>query len=77
MHQSHVIEVSGQFAGAAVSHGDEYRFVAVDPRVEKLDDSLFPSLPDMRRVVKHLLITGRMPVPDPGIVVGPGQVPRP
>lgn len=61
MRQSHVIEVSGQFAGAAVSHGQQYRFIAVDPRVEELDDSLWPSLDDVQRVVGHLLTTGRLP----------------
>ncbi len=57
MHQSHVIEVSGRFAGAAVTHGGEYRFVAVDPRVNALDGSLWPTLPDVQRVVRRLLAT--------------------
>ena len=61
MHHSHVIEVSGQFAGAAVSHEGRFRFIAVDPRVEELDDSLWPSLPDVQRAVGHLLTTGRLP----------------
>jgi hypothetical protein len=61
MHQSHIIEISGQFAGAAVSHEGRFRFIAVDPRVEELDDSLWSSLPDVRRVVGHLLTTGRLP----------------
>ena len=66
MHQSHIIEVSGQFAGAAVRHGGLFRFVAVDPRVEELDESIWPSLPDVHRVVGHLLTTGRLPAePDP------------
>ncbi len=65
MRQSHVIEVSGQFAGAAVSHDGRYRFIAVDPRVEELDDSLWPSLPDVHRVVGQLLRTGRLPAPQP------------
>lgn len=61
MQQSHVIEVSGQFAGAAVSHEGRFRFIAVDPRVEELDHSLWPSLPDVQRVVTHLLTTGGVP----------------
>ena len=61
MHQSQVIEISGQFAGAALSHGSQFRFVAIDPRAEELDDSLWPSLSDMRRVVEHLITTGRLP----------------
>ena len=61
MHRSHVIEVGGQFAGAAISHGNRFRFVAVDSRVEELDESLWPSLPDVQRVVGHLMTTGRLP----------------
>jgi hypothetical protein len=61
MHQSHVIEVSGQFAGAAVSHREAFRFIAVDPRVDELDGSIWPTLPDVQRVVDHLLTTGRLP----------------
>ena len=61
MHRSHVIEVSGQFAGTAVTHSGAFRFIAVDPRVEELNESIWPSLPDVHRVVGHLLITGRLP----------------
>jgi len=61
MIQSHIIEISGTFAGAAVSAAGTYRFIAVDPRVEELDGSVWPSLPDVRRVVGHLLTTGRLP----------------
>ena len=61
MLKSMVIEVDGEFAGAAVDHDGQFRFVAVDWRVEELDDSLWPSVPDMRRVVGHLLTTGRLP----------------
>ena len=65
MHQSHIIEVGGQFAGAAVDHGGTFRFIAVDPRVDDLDGSLWPTLPDVRRVVGHLLTTGRLPARRP------------
>jgi len=61
MRTSHVVEISGLFAGAAVTHDSRFRFIAVDPRVEELDDSIWPSLPDMERVVRHLFITGRLP----------------
>ncbi len=65
MLQSHVIEISGTFAGAAVTAAGKYRFIAVDPRVEELDGSLWPSLPDVHRVVGHLLATGRLPTRAP------------
>ena len=61
MIQSHVIDISGTFAGAAVRSVGGFRFVAVDPRVEDLDGSEWASLPDVRRVVGHLLVTGRLP----------------
>ena len=41
MQQSHVIEIAGQFAGFAVNHQGKFRFVAVDARVEELEDSLW------------------------------------
>jgi hypothetical protein len=61
MHQSHVIEIAGAFAGAAVPQSGKYRFIAVDPRVDELDGSLWPTLPGVRRVVGHLLTTGTLP----------------
>jgi hypothetical protein len=66
MLQSFVIDVAGTFAGAAVrtfsQSGERFRFIAVDPRVEELDQSEWPSLDAVRRVVGHLLRTGRLPV---------------
>ena len=61
MHQSHVIEVSGRFAGAAMSQDGAFRFVAVDPQAGLLDRSLWPSLRDVQRAVAHLMQTGRVP----------------
>jgi hypothetical protein len=61
MRESHIIEVAGKFAGAAVTHDGRFRFIAVDPRVEELDDSIWSSLPDVQRVVQHLWTTGRLP----------------
>ena len=61
MHQSHIIEVAGQFVGAAVTTGGPLRFIDVDPRLDDLDGSTWSSLPDVHRVVGHLLRTGRLP----------------
>ncbi len=61
MHRSHVIEVSGRFAGAAVSQGGAFCFIAVDPQVEELDRSLWASLSDMQRAVTQLIQAGRLP----------------
>ena len=63
MHQSHVIEVSGRFAGAAISQDGAFRFVAVDPRAGLLDRSLWPSLPDVQRAVTQLMQAGRPDAP--------------
>jgi hypothetical protein len=57
MIQSHVIEVEGVFAGVAVLVGPDYRFIAVDPRLEDLDRTQWPTLAEVRRmagVVMHL-----------------------
>ena len=61
MRSSHVIEIHGTFAGAAVSSANRFRFIAVDPRVEDLDGSEWATLADIRRVAGHLLTTGRLP----------------
>lgn len=66
MHQSHVIEISGQFVGAAVSQNGHFRFIAVDPRLQELDHSVWTSLQDVQRVAHHLLATGRLPDTRPG-----------
>ncbi len=61
MFQSHVIEVDGCFVGAAIAYSGKFRFVAVDLRTEELDGSEWPSLADIRRVVRHLVVTGSLP----------------
>ena len=67
MHRSFPITVAGHLAGAAVTHDDRFRFIAVDPRAEELDESLWPSVAAVERVVGHLLATGRLPPhPAPG-----------
>jgi len=67
MMQSFVIDVSGIFAGAAVRvpslYGESFRFIAIDPRVEDLDQSEWPSLEAVRHAASHLLRTGQLPAP--------------
>jgi hypothetical protein len=55
MFESRVVEVAGVFAGAAITAAGKFRFVAVDPRVEDLDGSEWPSLAEVERVVGRLL----------------------
>ncbi len=61
MFQSHVIEIGGSFVGAAIAYSGKFRFVAVDPRMEEIDGSEWPSLEEVRRVAQHLLSTGALP----------------
>jgi hypothetical protein len=65
--QSHVIEINGVFAGAAVTAGGAFRFKAVSPLVEELDGSQWQTLAAMRRAVAHLFVTGRLPGRRPGV----------
>jgi hypothetical protein len=58
MLQSHIIEIDGNFVGAAVRQHDGYRFVAVDVRLHDLDASLWPSLADVQRVARRLFVDG-------------------
>jgi len=62
MFQSHVIDVGGRFVGVAIAYPGKFRFVAVDPRVDELDGSEWRTLPDVHGVVRHLLLTGTVPV---------------
>ena len=51
MQQSHVIDIAGTFAGAAVRSDGAYHFVAVDPRVADLNQRAWPSLDAVRQAV--------------------------
>ncbi len=73
MLRSHVIDVSGTFAGTAVRTAESYRFIAIDSRVEDLDQSEWPSLAEVQRAVTHLMRTGRLPArmaPDDRATIG-------
>lgn len=58
MLQSHIIDVNGNFVGAAVRLDTGYRFVALNLRVEELDGTIWPNLDTVRRLVRQLFITG-------------------
>ena len=63
MLQSHIIEIDGAFVGAAVRLDIGFRFVATDIRVEELDGTVWPSLPELRRLAGGLYRTGRLSPP--------------
>lgn len=57
MLQSHVVEIAGVFAGAAIASAGRFRFVAVDPRVRRLDGTEYMSLDALGRAARRLLVT--------------------
>ena len=73
MLQSYPIQVDGAFVGAAIRTDRGYRFVAVDVRVEPLDESTWPTLPDVQRLARHLYLTGRFPERRPLRLVAAGD----
>jgi hypothetical protein len=62
MIQSHVVDIDGTFVGAAVRLLEGYRFVALDPRLDELDGTVWPSLPELRRKVRLRALAVRGPV---------------
>jgi hypothetical protein len=58
MLQSHVIDIDGNFVGAAVRLDSGYRFVAINIRVEELDGTIWPTLDTVRRLARQLFIAG-------------------
>jgi hypothetical protein len=62
MLQSHVIEIDGAFVGAAVRQTGGYRFVAIDVRLDDLDGRVWPTMAELRRNVRVMVLAGRGPV---------------
>jgi hypothetical protein len=63
MLQSHVIDIDGIFAGAAVRLDTGYRFIATNMKLDDLDGSVWPSLDDIRRLARQALQGRPRPVP--------------
>jgi hypothetical protein len=60
MVRSHVIEIDGMFVAGAVELAGLVRIIAVDPRVEPLDHSTWPTVKAARAaVVRRLRPTSR------------------
>ena len=68
MIQSHIIDVNGTFVGAAVRLSAGYRFVAVDGRMESLNDTVWPNLMTVQKLARQLFIAGRFVQPEPHAV---------
>jgi hypothetical protein len=60
MLQSHIIDVDGVCVGAAFRLDCGYRFVATNMRLEELDQSIWPTLVDVRRLARHLYLNGSL-----------------
>jgi hypothetical protein len=61
MLQSHIIDIDGNFVGAAVRLDVGYRFIATDVKLEDLDGSVFPTLADVQRLARRIYWAGRTP----------------
>jgi len=61
MIRSHVVDIAGVFAGAAIRKPTHFEFVAVHPRLSGIDRSEWPSLSDLRRAASYVMTTGRLP----------------
>ena len=65
MHTSQIVQIDGVFVGTAVTlpFSNGLRFVAVDPRVDELDGSIWPTMKDIEQLTRQLFLTGRLPQP--------------
>lgn len=59
MLQSHIIDIDGNFVGAAVRLDVGYRFIATDVKLEDLDGSVFATLADVQRLARRIYWAGR------------------
>lgn len=58
MLQSHPIDIDGVFVGAAIRLDRGYRFIAINMRLEELDQTIWPTLADVQRLARRLYLTG-------------------
>jgi len=63
MLQSHPIDIDGVFVGAAVRLDRGYRFIAINMRLEELDQTIWPTLADVQRLARRIYLNGS-PVAD-------------
>jgi len=55
MLQSHIIDIDGEFVGVAIRLDAGFRFIATDPRVEEIGETVWPTLADIRRLTRLAL----------------------
>ncbi len=56
---SHPIEVDGVFLGTAIGHQLGVRFIALDPLLKEMDQSIWPSLSYAERSARQLFKSQR------------------
>ncbi|HTW70153.1 MAG TPA: hypothetical protein VME47_09725 [Acetobacteraceae bacterium] len=50
-----MIDIDGRFIGVALRLDQGFRFIAIDPRVEDLGETLWPRLQDIQRLARRML----------------------
>jgi hypothetical protein len=60
MLQSHPIDIDGVFVGAAIRLDRGYRFIAINMRLEELDQTIWPTLADVQRLARRLYLNGSL-----------------
>jgi hypothetical protein len=55
MMQSHIIDIDGVFVGVAVRLDNGFRFIATDPSVEDIGETIWSGLGDIRRLGRSAL----------------------
>jgi hypothetical protein len=60
MLRSYPIDIDGVFVGAAVQNERGFRFIATDYRLEDLDQTVWPTVVDVRRLARRLFLNGRL-----------------
>jgi hypothetical protein len=63
MRTSKPIEINGIFLGVAVEHEPGVRFIAVDPRVSDMNQSIWPNVDYARSSARQMFRSNRSPVP--------------
>ncbi len=56
---AHIVQVEGNFVGAAMRDPAGFRFVALDVRLDDLDGMVWPSFPELRWQVESIFRLGR------------------
>ena len=58
MLQSHIVEIDGVFVGTAIRLDAGFRFIAIDPRVEEIGETIWPTLADIHRLARQEMTRG-------------------